>query len=60
MTKHQLTYGEAIDELEKDEVLQQALGKHAYHAFVRAKKAEWDEYRIQVTDWELDRYLETL
>ena len=54
------TLREAIDELEKNEVLQQALGKHAYHAFVRAKKAEWDEYRIQVTDWELDRYLETL
>jgi glutamine synthetase len=54
------TLKEAIDELEKDEVLQQALGEHAYRAFVRAKKAEWDEYRIQVTDWELDRYLETL
>jgi len=54
------TLKEAIDELEKDEVLQQALGEHAYQAFVRAKKAEWDEYRIQVTDWELDRYLETL
>ena len=54
------TLREAIDELEKDEVLQQALGEHAYQAFVRAKKAEWDEYRIQVTDWELNRYLETL
>ena len=54
------TLREAIDELEKDEVLQQALGEHAYQAFVRAKRAEWDEYRIQVTDWELNRYLETL
>ena len=54
------TLREAIDELEKDEVLRQALGEHAYQAFVRAKKAEWDEYRIQVTDWELNRYLETL
>ncbi|MEE8163312.1 MAG: type I glutamate--ammonia ligase, partial [Anaerolineae bacterium] len=54
------TLRQAIDELEKDEVLQQALGEHAYQAFVRAKKAEWDEYRIQVTDWELDRYLQTL
>jgi len=54
------TLREAIGELEKDGVLQQALGEHAYQAFVRAKKAEWDEYRIQVTDWELDRYLETL
>jgi glutamine synthetase len=54
------TLKEAIDELGKDEVLQQALGEHAYQAFVRAKKAEWDEYRIQVTDWEINRYLETL
>jgi len=54
------TLREAIGELEKDGVLPQALGEHAYQAFVRAKKAEWDEYRIQVTDWELDRYLETL
>jgi len=54
------TQREAIDELEKDEVLRQALGEHAYQAFVRAKKAEWDEYRIQVTDWEINRYLETL
>jgi glutamine synthetase len=54
------TLREAIDELETDEVLQRGLGEHAYQAFVRAKKAEWDEYRIQVTDWELDRYLERL
>jgi glutamine synthetase len=54
------TLKEAIDELEKDKLLQQALGEHAYQAFVRAKKAEWDEYRIQVTDWEINRYLETL
>ena len=54
------TLREAIDDLEKDEVLQRALGENAYQAFVRAKKAEWDEYRIQVTDWELNRYLETL
>ena len=41
-------------------MIQQALGEHAYRAFMRAKRAEWDEYRIQVTDWELNRYLETL
>jgi glutamine synthetase len=54
------TLEEALDELEKDEVVRTALGDHVYEAFVRAKRAEWDEYRIQVTDWELNRYLEAL
>ena len=54
------TLEEALDELEEDEVIKTALGEHAYEAFMRAKRVEWDEYRIQVTDWELNRYLETL
>lgn len=54
------TLEEALDELEKNEVIKTALGDHAYKAFMRAKRAEWDEYRIQVTDWELNRYLEAL
>ncbi len=54
------TLEEALNELDRDEVIQQALGEHAYQAFTRAKRTEWDEYRIQVTDWELNRYLETL
>lgn len=54
------TLEEALDALEKDEVIKAALGQHACEAFFRAKRAEWDEYRMQVTDWELDRYLETL
>jgi len=51
---------EAIKELEKDEVLRETLKEHAYQAFVRAKMAEWNEYRIQVTGWELERYLQVL
>jgi glutamine synthetase len=51
---------EAIDELEADQVLMDALGEHTGPGFVEAKRAEWDEYRIQVTEWELERYLETL
>ncbi len=54
------TLEEALDELERDEVLKKALGEHIYRAFVRAKRAEWEEYRVQVTDWELRRYLEVL
>jgi glutamine synthetase len=52
------TLSEALDALEKDEIIQEALGQHITDIFMRAKRAEWDEYRIQVTDWELDRYLE--
>lgn len=48
--------GEAIEELQKDKLIQEALGKHTYNLFISAKKAEWDEYRIQVTDWELNKY----
>jgi glutamine synthetase len=51
---------EAVDELENDSVLLDALGEHSARLFVEAKRAEWDEYRMQVTDWELDRYLETI
>jgi glutamine synthetase len=49
---------EALEALSKDEVLKGALGPSLYQAFVRAKTAEWDDYRIHVTDWELERYLE--
>jgi glutamine synthetase len=49
---------EAMRELEKDKVLQEALGPVIYEAFTRAKWTEIEEYRMKVTDWELDRYLE--
>jgi glutamine synthetase len=54
------TLGEALQELAADPVIRDALGEHVYQAFVRAKRAEWDDYRIRVTEWELARYLETL
>jgi glutamine synthetase len=50
---------EALVELEKDSVIKQALGETLYNAFRRAKWAEWERYRLDVTDWELARYLET-
>jgi glutamine synthetase len=54
------TLGEALDVLEADEVLHDALGEHIIDSYLRARRAEWEEYRIQVSQWELDRYLETL
>src|SRR4029453_3415380 len=52
------TLGEAIDELEKDSVITEALGDHVLTHYIEAKRAEWDEYRTQVSDWEVERYLE--
>ncbi|WP_135365868.1 type I glutamate--ammonia ligase [Halosimplex halophilum] len=51
--------GEALDALENDEVVADALGEHVYENFVEAKTQEFDDYRVDVSDWELDRYLET-
>lgn len=54
------TLAEALDELEGDGLLMEALGGHITDAYLRARRAEWDEYRIRVSQWELDRYLETV
>lgn len=51
---------EALNELDGDEVVRRALGEELYNAFTRAKWAEWDDYRLNVMDWELARYLETI
>jgi glutamine synthetase len=54
------TLGEAVDELAASELMRRALGDHIWDAYVRLKRKEWDEYRIQLTQWELDRYLAVL
>lgn len=48
---------EAIHELHKDPLIQEALGEHITRRFIHAKNVEWDEYRMQVHQWELDKYL---
>lgn len=48
---------EALDELEKDELITSALGEHVSRHFVEAKRQEWRDYITQVTDWELENYL---
>ncbi|WP_435100405.1 type I glutamate--ammonia ligase [Halarchaeum sp. P4] len=50
--------GEAVDALEEDEVVQDALGDHITEKFIEAKREEHTGYRIQVSEWEKDRYLE--
>jgi glutamine synthetase len=48
---------EAIEELEKDSVIREALGAHICERFISAKRLEWDDYRLEVTPWELTKYL---
>ena len=49
--------GEALEEFERDEYLKEVLGGHVTRNYIRAKKAEWADYRAQVTDWEINQYL---
>jgi glutamine synthetase len=48
---------EALDELEKDDVITGALGEHVVRHFVEAKRQEWRDYITQVSAWELESYL---
>ena len=48
---------EALNQLEKDKVICDALGAHVVERFVEAKRQEWHEYSAQVHNWELERYL---
>jgi glutamine synthetase len=50
---------EALENLDKDTVLKDALGEEIYTAFRRAKLEEWEDFRINVTDWEVEKYLES-
>jgi glutamine synthetase len=48
---------EACDELEKDDVIRDALGKHITDHYLAAKRQEWRDYVTQVSQWELENYL---
>jgi glutamine synthetase len=50
---------EALDELERDPVIQAALGP-IYSEFLKVKRMEWNDYHRQVTAWEVDRFLTML
>jgi glutamine synthetase len=51
---------EAIRAMERSELVAETLGEHVFDFFLRNKRAEWDDYRTQVTPFELDRYLPVL
>lgn len=50
---------EALNALKKDKILQETLGKHLFERYIDVKTKEWDEFKQQVTNWELETYLDT-
>ena len=48
---------DAIEKFEQDELINKVVGEHIAKNYLDAKKKEWQEYRAQVTDWELEQYL---
>jgi glutamine synthetase len=51
---------EAVDIMERSDLVAEALGEHVFEWFIRNKRAEWIDYKTQVTQFELDRYLPRL
>ncbi|HEY4462715.1 MAG TPA: glutamine synthetase, partial [Streptosporangiaceae bacterium] len=52
--------GQAINVMQDSELAAETLGEHVFDFFLRNKRDEWNEYRRQVTEYELDRYLPIL
>jgi glutamine synthetase len=51
---------EAISAMEKSELVRETLGEHVFEYVLRNKRAEWQDYRRQVSAYELDRYIPVL
>ena len=54
------TLGEAIELAAESELILKTLGEHTFTRFVEIKRQEWDDYRSQLSQWELERYLPIL
>jgi glutamine synthetase len=52
--------GEATEELAASELMRRALGDHIFPRYVELKRKEWDEYRVQISRWEMEKYLAAL
>jgi len=48
---------QALKAMEEDEIIRNALGAHTHEVFINAKRLEWEDYRLEVTNWELEKYL---
>lgn len=51
---------EAIEYAEKSAILKETLGEHIFTNLIESKKKEWDDYRIRIFPYELERYLPIL
>ena len=51
---------DACNVMQNSELVAETLGEHVFDFFLRNKREEWQEYRRQVTEFELDRYLSSL
>lgn len=51
------TLQEAVSELKKDTFVQGVLGSYVSQKYIEAKQKEWDEYKTQITNWEVEKYL---
>jgi glutamine synthetase len=54
------TLGEAIELAADSELVLRTLGEHMFNRYVEIKRQEWEDYRVQVTPWELERHLPIL
>jgi glutamine synthetase len=54
------TLGEAIEITSESELMLRTFGEHIFNRYVEIKRQEWEDYRVQVTQWELDKYLSVL
>jgi glutamine synthetase len=50
---------EALEQLKKDDLLQEVLGRHLFERYIDVKTKEWDQFKKQVTRWEIETYLDT-
>ncbi len=48
---------EALNKVQKDKFVADVLGAHIYDRYIEAKKREWNEYSLRVSDWEIETYL---
>lgn len=51
---------EALFEFSNSDLVKETLGEHIFNNYIKAKTQEWDEYRTQVHDWEIQKYMRTL
>ncbi len=49
---------EALNAMEEDGIIRETLGNYLFERYVSIKRREWDEFKVQVTEWEINKYLD--